>query len=74
LSQPRQPADEAMNIADLAALWRGEISSDYASAAVTGTLAIALKTMNLAHSMEEAEAVARQMWDGRDKTTLPAAA
>jgi anthranilate phosphoribosyltransferase len=74
LSEPRQPVDEAMNIADLGALWRGEISSDYASAAVTGTLAIALKTMGLAHSIEDAEGIARQMWENRDKSTLPAAA
>jgi len=74
LEQPRQPADEAMNIADLAAMWRGEISSDYARAAVVGTLAIALKTMGLAISIDEAENQAAAMWQNRDKTTLPAAA
>jgi len=74
LDQPRQAADDAMNIADLAALWRDEISSDYARAAVTGTLAIALKTMGLARTIEEAGYQANEMWDTRDKTTLPAAA
>lgn len=74
LDNPRQPADEAMNIADLAALWRGEIFSDYAEAAVSGTLAIALKTMGLAASIESAQQQATDMWQTRDKTTLPAAA
>ena len=74
MDEPRQPADEAMNIADLAALWRGEISSDYASAAVTGTLAIALKTMGLTDTIEAAEENAQAMWQARDKTSLPEAA
>ncbi len=74
LAEPRQPADEAMNIADLAAMWRGEISSEYARAAVTGTLAIALRTMGLANTIKAAEDDARAMWEARDKTALPAAA
>ena len=63
-----------MNIADLASLWRGEISSEYAQAAVTGTLAIAIKTMKLETTIEAAEIRATAMWDNRDKTTLPAVA
>jgi anthranilate phosphoribosyltransferase len=71
---PRQAPDETMNIADLAAHWRGDVTSEYASAAVCGTLAIALKTMGLADTIEDAEFQARQMWDDRDKNYLPAAA
>lgn len=74
IDNPRQPADEAMKIADLGAFWRGEISSDYARAAVVGTLAIALETMGIENSIESAQARAQTMWDQRDKTTLPAAA
>jgi anthranilate phosphoribosyltransferase len=74
LDEPRQPADEAMNIADLAAMWRDEITSEYATAAVTGTLAIALKTMGLAKTIKAAEDDARAMWQARDKTALPVAA
>ncbi len=74
LDNPRQAVDEAMNIADLASLWRGEISSEYAQAAVTGTLAIAIKTMKLETTIEAAEIRATAMWDNRDKTTLPAVA
>ncbi len=74
LNEPRQPVDEAMNIADLAAMWRGEIDSEYASATVIGTLAIALKTMGLASSIVDAEMQATNMWHSRDKAALPAAA
>ncbi len=74
LDNPRQPADEAMNIADLAALWRGEIENDYARAAVTGTLAIAIKTMGLTQTIDTAQDMAVNMWNTRDKATLPAAA
>lgn len=71
---PRQAVDENMNLADLAAVWRGELDSAYAHAAVCGTLAVGLRTMQLAGSIEQAEAMAREMWDNRDKTTLPVAA
>ena len=74
MDDPRQPVDELMNIADLAALWHGKISNEYASAAVTGTLAIALKTMGLAKTIKEAEDNARAMWENRDKSNLPTAA
>ena len=74
LSNPHQPADTNMNIADLKGLWHGEISSDYAVAAITGTLAIALKTMGLSKTMGEAELDANAMWKNRDKSCLWAAA
>jgi len=74
LDDPRQAPDETMNIADLAAHWRGEATSEYASAAVIGTLAIALKTMGLADTIKAAELLARQMWEDRDKNYLPAVA
>ena len=48
--------------------------NQYAEAAVCGTLAIALRTMQLADSIEQAEAMAREMWAMRDKSVVPAAA
>ena len=63
-----------MNIDDLAAIWHGTQENEYAEAAVCGTLAIALRTMQLCDSIEQAEAMARDMWDKRDKTTVLAAA
>lgn len=74
LAEPRQPPDEQMDIASLCALWRGEIDAEYATAAVTGTLAIALKTLRRADTIESAQAMAETMWAERDKTRLPAVA
>ena len=74
LENPRQPADEEMNTDRLAAVWRGDVSDEYAEAAITGTLAIALRTMQKTDSLEASEQMARQMWTGRDRSVLPAAA
>ncbi len=70
LPEPRQPADEQMDIAALGQLWRGEIEIDYAEAAVTGTLALALKAMRRVDSIDQAQAMAQSMWDARDKTSI----
>jgi anthranilate phosphoribosyltransferase len=67
-----QDADEEMNIADLAAVWRGEKENAYGEASVTGTLAIALKLMGQVDNMESAQALAGTMWADRDKNQLPA--
>ena len=74
VDDPRQAPDANMNIDDLAAIWHGTQENDYAEAAICGTLAIALRTMQLADSIDEAEAKARKMWDSRDKAVVPAAA
>jgi anthranilate phosphoribosyltransferase len=67
LPEPRQAPDQEMDFHHLQALWQGEITNDYAEAAVTGTLAIALKALGRADSMEEAEAAALTLWQDRDK-------
>ena len=74
MDEPRQPADENMDIANLAAVWRGEIANEYGEAAVIGTLAVALKTMLVVPTIDAAEASAKAMWEARDRSTLPAAA
>ena len=71
---PRQPADEEMDVMKLAALWRGELEDDYAARSVTGTLAIALKALQAASSLEEAQQMADAMWLGRDMSRLLAVA
>ncbi len=71
---PRAPADEEMDILRLQAVWRGESEDSYARAAVTGTLAIALRTLGQADSMEAAQKQAEEMWDGRDKSQFAVAA
>ena len=63
---PRQPVDEEMDVQRLAALWRGEIEDDYGKASVAGTLAIALKLLGKADSIESADELAVNMWNNRD--------
>ena len=67
-------ADEEMDIQNLIAIWRGEETSDYAEASITGTLAIALKSMDQAQSIDAAQTMAQNMWMNRDRSGLPVAA
>ena len=74
LDDPRAPADEDMDVARMKRVWQGEAGDDYAHAAVTGTLAIALRTLGRASSMEEAQSRAEAMWQARDRSQLALAA
>ena len=67
LPEPRQAPDKEMDFNDLRALWQGETTNEYAEAAVAGTLAIVLKALGRADSMEEAQAAAETLWRDRDK-------
>ena len=61
----RHMKDDAMDVARLARLWRGEISDEYGQAAVTGTAAIALRALGRADSMAAAQRMASEMWQDR---------
>jgi len=65
------PPDEVMDLARVLRVWRGEDDDAYAIEAITGTLAIALQTAGKAVSPEGAEALAREIWEGRDTSALP---
>ncbi len=65
------PKDEEMDISRLARVWAGEADA-YGEAAVTGSMAIALRSMGKAGSMEQADAMARDIWAARDKGCVPA--
>jgi len=67
LSDPRQVPEEDMNLDRLMAVLRGEARDEYGEAAVIGTLAIALKALGSAKTVEAAEAQANAMWEGRDR-------
>ena len=71
LKNPRQSTDEEMDVAELIAVWQGDNVDPYALASVTGTLAIALKTMEKASSIEQAEQISQVMWANRDRAMLP---
>lgn len=69
-AQPHQPANTEMDVGDLARLWRGEMSGDYATASVVGTIAVTLRTMGKAASVDEADAMAGDLWAARDRGFL----
>lgn len=72
--EPHQGADVEMDLDRLGALWRGDIEDDYARAAVTGTLAIALAALGAASGSDDAQAKAEAMWQARDRGNLLKAA
>lgn len=70
LFSSRHMKDDIMDVKRLAQLWRGEIEDEYAQAAVTGTAAVALRTLGRANSIDEAEELAMKLWDTRDTAYL----
>lgn len=74
LPEPRQAPDEEMELSGLVQLWEGSLSDDYAEASVTGTLAIVLKALGKAGTMQAAQEQAEAMWHARDKAQLSAVA
>lgn len=72
--QPHQPANTDMDVGDLVKTWHGDLKQDYALASVIGTIAITLRTMGKASSIEQGEAMARDIWDARDKGFVTARA
>ncbi|WP_142850788.1 glycosyl transferase family protein [Telmatospirillum sp. J64-1] len=65
--------DEAMDLSRLKAVWSGEEEDEYAVATITGTAAVALKSMGRAASIAEAEDMARSLWQARHRERLLAA-
>ena len=63
----RHVKDEEMDPARLAAVWKGDAKDEYGEAAVVGTLAITLKMMGKANSIEEADKLALEYWNQRSK-------
>lgn len=74
LDDGHQPPDTEMNIDDLIDVWTGAKENAYGTAAVVGTMAVTLRAMGKAASIEDADAMARDIWDARNRGGLPAAA
>lgn len=72
LDDPRQPHDHEMSLERLAGVWDGTAPDDYADAAITGTLAIALHQLGRAGDAASAQALAEKMWRDRDRDRLAA--
>jgi len=70
LPEPRQPKDEDMDTGRLTEIWNGTIADDYATAAITGTLAVALRLLGRAEDIADAELQAGELWRARDISRL----
>ena len=70
LADAHQPADEEMDPRRLVDVWAGTEDDPYATASILGTLAVTLRTMGRAASVDEAERMARELWDARDRGYL----
>lgn len=68
LFEKRHMKEESIDPERLARVWRGEDDNvEYAEAAITSTTAIALRLMGRADSPDAAIALARDMWEKRDR-------
>ncbi len=65
LDQSFQAADKDMDVDLLARVWRGDIKNKYGVAAVTGTVAIALRLMDPSLSQEAANEHSIMFWQKR---------
>lgn len=61
----RSPIEEELDLAQFKAVWLGQQSHEYGELAVTETMGIALYTMGVCPSYEEAMSKAKQMWTAR---------
>ncbi|SDJ25903.1 glycosyl transferase family protein [Aliiruegeria lutimaris] len=68
LGDAHQPVDETMDVDKLVDVWTGASEDPYALASVLGTLAITLRTMGKADSIEDAERLAGETWEQRDRS------
>jgi len=71
LPEMRQPIDTEMDTSRIRTIWEGDDNDDYASAAITGTMAVVLKFMGRVKTQSEALLTANRIWQQRDKTLPP---
>lgn len=70
----RHLRDDELDVTRLTKIWQGSIEDEYATGAITGTLAITLKLMGKADTMADAEQLATDLWNNRSKNKFGAAA
>jgi len=70
LPEMRQAIDTEMDPRRLLALYNGSESDDYATAAVTGTMAVILKLLSTRLEQQDALDKAQRLWQQRDKNLL----
>ncbi len=67
LPEMRQPIDTEMDTSRILSIWKGDDVNDYATAAITGTMAVVLKFMERASEHKTAITKAQQIWNERNK-------
>jgi len=68
LFKKRHMKEASIDPGRLAAIWRGEETDEYAEAAITATVAIALRLLKKADTPDAALQQANDMWQNRDKS------
>lgn len=65
LNTSRSDAETEFDLPHYLSVWRGETEHEYGYKAVTGTLALALYTLQKANDMDSAMQLAKEMWETR---------
>ena len=74
LFEKRHVRQDELVVSHLAEVWNGSRDDEYGIGSIVGTAAIALYLMGRAKSREEAETMARTLWDSRNRTRFSKAA
>ncbi|SDE94988.1 glycosyl transferase family protein [Limimaricola pyoseonensis] len=69
--ETRRLADPGGTPEDLRRLWTDALEDEFSRALVTGTAALALLALRAAPDLARAEAMAEELWEGRDREALP---
>lgn len=65
LTENRSPVEEELDLAIFKAVWEGKQHHEYGEIAIIETMGIALYTMNVCHSYDEAMSKAKEFWETR---------
>lgn len=63
----RHMKDEVLDPQQLLLLWQGKLTDEFAEATVIATAAVALKLLQKAETQHQAQQLAKQFWDTRDR-------
>lgn len=67
LFSQRHMKDSEMDISRIGSVWRGTLPDEYAEAAIISTAAIALRVLGRAANITDAEKMAADLWQHRDR-------
>lgn len=74
LFEKRHVRQDELVVSHLAEVWNGSRDDEYGIGSIVGTAAVALHLMGRAKSREEAEAMARTLWNNRNRARFSKAA